>query len=226
MELPKLLKFELFVPTACFKTPFSVKGIETYPLPPYSTIIGILYTALGEEWKGERFDISIQGNYEAIFRDYIRFRKYNFKDKKLESLPLSVPTFYKFELKVHLEGDENLLKKFKNALEKPKTYLYLSGGEYPLKIKGVRFVYAEEKRYTLREPATLKAGAFVPETLVEKSGISTKESIHYKVPYFLKSLQPREHCWVDVYYYPKDTDICGKNLLVDNEGDLVWLCCS
>lgn len=35
----KVLKLKLFQETACYKKPFAFKVAETYPLPPYSTII-------------------------------------------------------------------------------------------------------------------------------------------------------------------------------------------
>lgn len=220
----ELLKFKLFTPTACFKTPFSVKGIETYPLPPYSTIIGLLYTALGRKWQGERFSLSLQGTYGAIFRDYIRFRKYNFRDEELQSLPISVPLFYRFELTVHIRAQRELLEEFKKALEKPSTYLFLSGGEYPVKVKTLGFVRAEERQFTRRQSLGLKADALIPEDIAERLGkVLGGEGIYYKMPFFLKSLEPREHEWVSVYHYPKGTSFQG-NILIDEEGDTVWLC--
>ncbi|HIP42890.1 MAG TPA: type I-B CRISPR-associated protein Cas5 [Aquifex aeolicus] len=101
----ELLKFELFTKCSTFRVPLSIKGIETYPLPPYSTIIGLLYTAIGRKWKDKRFSISVQGNYDSIFRDYLRLKKYNRKDKKLETLPLQIPRLYNLKCIVHiLEG--------------------------------------------------------------------------------------------------------------------------
>ena len=35
----KILKLKLFQETACYKKPFAFKVAETYPLPPYSTVI-------------------------------------------------------------------------------------------------------------------------------------------------------------------------------------------
>jgi CRISPR-associated protein Cas5t len=37
------LRVKLYTPTGIFKNPLSIKGIEVYPLPPYSTIIGLIY---------------------------------------------------------------------------------------------------------------------------------------------------------------------------------------
>jgi CRISPR-associated protein Cas5, N-terminal domain len=75
------LRFKLYTPTGIFKNPLSIKGVEVYPLPPYSTIIGLIYKAMGKKWNKEYFQISIQGDYEAIYRDYVWFKKYNLKDK-------------------------------------------------------------------------------------------------------------------------------------------------
>ncbi len=216
----KCLRFELFTPTGIFKTPFSIKGIETYPLPPYSTIIGLLYTALGRKWQGETFDISIQGSHEAIFRDYVRFRKYNLKDKALETLPLEVPVLYNLRLVVHLRGEEALLEEFKNALKGPQRYLYISGGEYPVRVSGVELVEIEEGRV---EYFKINHSAFVPANLYERLFVSPS-GILYHLPAFLKDGAIREHQWVEVYYLQKGTAIERGSIFVDKEGGLpVWL---
>jgi len=44
------LRLKLYTPTGIFKNPLSIKGIEVYPLPPYSTIIGLIYRAMGRRW--------------------------------------------------------------------------------------------------------------------------------------------------------------------------------
>lgn len=157
------LKFELFSPCATFKTPFSLKGIETYPLPTYSTIVGLLYTALGEKWKREEFLISVQGTYETVFRDYIRLKKYDREHKKLEVLPLEVPRLYRVNCVIHTVGSS--LEKFKKALESPSLYLSFGGGEYPVLVKNPRLLGAEEKywegdlRYNASQGQELQQGS-------------------------------------------------------------------
>ena len=216
----KVLKFELFTLSGIFKTPFSIKGIETYPLPPYSTIIGLLYTALGRKWQGESFGISVQGNYRAVFRDYIRFRKYNFKDKALEALPLEVPVLYGLRLLVHIKGEEALLQEFESSLKKPSVYLYLSGGEYPVKIGSVGWVEVERKR--VRE-LYLPYSAFVPAELY--SGLQVyPQGVFYMLPGFLKAGSVREHHWVEAYYVQRDTVVEEGELYIEKEGGTpLWL---
>ncbi len=217
----KALRFELFTPTGIFKTPFSLKGIETYPLPPYSTIIGLLYTAIGRKWQGEEFQISIQGRHQALFRDYVRFRKYNRKDKLLETVPIEVPILYQLELVVHLYGEYELLREFAEGLRKPKTYLYLSGGEYAVKIRRVDFVELEERKV---EELKLEWSAFLPKD--RYINLSTYPSgIFYLLPTFLKrNSSLREHEWMEVYYLQKGTVVEEGEILMEKEGGLpVWL---
>ncbi len=209
------LKFELYSPCATFKTPFSLKGIETYPLPPYSTVIGLLYTALGRKWEGEEFSISVQGDYEAIFRDYIRFRKYNRKDKEIAVLPLEVPRLYNLRCVVHLLGEGEIIGDFVRALQKPKVYLFLGGGEYPVWIKSPRRVEVEEREVELETPYS----AFVPES---KYRLFDQTGVPFRLPSFYEEGEEKTYRWEQVYFLPKSSIVEGR-LLVDREGDVVWV---
>jgi len=216
----ELLKFELFSKCSTFRVPLSIKGIETYPLPPYSTIIGLLYTAIGRKWEGEKFSISVQGNYDSIFRDYLGLKKYNRdkKKKKLETLPLQIPRLYNLRCIVHISSeDRGLLEEFKKGLESPEVYLFLSGGEYPVLVKNVKilrgnFKCAEgETRYSI----------YVPEE--KKNLIWERWGIHLRIPRFCKRVKGERECeWVDVYYFSKGAYYEGE-ILIDEEGTPVWL---
>jgi CRISPR/Cas system-associated protein Cas5 (RAMP superfamily) len=62
--------------------PTSSEIIETYPLPPPSTILGLISSMLREqELSEDEFNIAIQGKYEAIFRDYQWYIKYEGKSR-------------------------------------------------------------------------------------------------------------------------------------------------
>ena len=54
----KILKLKLYQETACYKKPFATKVAETYPLPPYSTIIGMFHKIL-QAGPGEYFPIDV-----------------------------------------------------------------------------------------------------------------------------------------------------------------------
>lgn len=74
----KTLFIELFQPFAQYRNPFTFYYAQTYPLPPKSTIVGMLQNALGD-WYGqdhgletwwENLKVSIHGGFEAIFWNY------------------------------------------------------------------------------------------------------------------------------------------------------------
>lgn len=73
----KTLLIELFQPFAQFRNPFTFYYAQTYPLPPKSTIIGMLQNALndwyGNEWGIERWwnlKVSVHGGFENVFWNY------------------------------------------------------------------------------------------------------------------------------------------------------------
>jgi len=73
----KILFIELFQPFAQYRNPFTFYYAQTYPLPPKSTIIGMLQNAVGD-WYGVEYGIenwwklkiSIHGGFENVFWNY------------------------------------------------------------------------------------------------------------------------------------------------------------
>jgi len=218
------LRVKLYTPTGIFKNPLSIKGIEVYPLPPYSTIIGLIYRAMGRKWNGEYFQISIQGDYQAIYRDYVWFKKHNFKDKELGRLPLQVPILYNLWLLVHIKASEEILNEIESGLKEPKELLFLSGGEYPVKVEEVKRVKCFEKRLSEEETITLNFNAYIPKEFKEKISLSgTGKGILFSFSYFYKDSQkPKTYSWIDAYYFQKGTEIYGS-LILDEDNNPVFL---
>ena len=218
------LKLKLYSPVGIFKNPLSMKGIEIYPLPPYSTIIGLIYKAMGRKWNGEYFQISIQGDYETIFRDYIWFKKYNLREKELEKLPLQVPVLYNLKLIIHISAEENLLSEIENALKNPKELLFLSGGEYPVKIEEVKRVKYQERKVSEDDSVELKYNAYIPDELLKERKISTTNNgILFNLSYFYENQnKPKTYSWINARYFQKGTSIYG-DLLVDDDEDPLFL---
>ncbi|MEZ2661269.1 CRISPR-associated protein Cas5, partial [Aneurinibacillus aneurinilyticus] len=60
----RVLRLKLFQETACYTKPFANKVAETYPLPPYSTVKGMIHQLLqANELLPLLF--SVQGSYET-----------------------------------------------------------------------------------------------------------------------------------------------------------------
>ena len=215
------LRVKLYTPTGIFKNPLSIKGIEVYPLPPYSTIIGLIYRAMGRKWNGEYFQISIQGDYQAIYRDYVWFRGDSLGDKE-DKLPLQVPILYSLELLVHVKAENGLLEDVERALKEPKELLFLSGGEYPVKVQEVKRVKCLEKFLSEENCIKLNYNAYIQRELLENIGTSDK-GILFSLSYFYKNSQkPKTYSWIDAYYFQKGTEIYGS-LIFDEDNNPVFL---
>jgi CRISPR-associated protein Cas5 subtype I-B len=215
------LRVKLYTPTGIFKNPLSIKGIEVYPLPPYSTIIGLIYRAMGRKWNGEYFQISIQGDYQAIYRDYVWFRGDSLGDKE-DKLPLQVPILYSLELLVHVKAENGLLEDIERALKEPKELLFLSGGEYPVKVQEVKRVKCLEKFISEEDCIKLNYNAYIQRELLENIGTSDK-GILFSLSHFYKNSQkPKIYSWIDAYYFQKGTEIYGS-LIFDEDNNPVFL---
>lgn len=107
----KILKLRLYQETACYKKPFATKVAETYPLPPYSTIIGMFHKILQAQ-SGEYFpmNVSVQGSYEGIFSNYQNLRMYKGREK-VTSMPRNVHQLLDIHLIIHIEAKDETINK-------------------------------------------------------------------------------------------------------------------
>lgn len=84
----KILRIKIYQPQAHYRMPFTYQRRHTYPLPPYSTVIGFLCNALGiYDQRTELYQegilnlkISLAGRFESKITEYIWFR--NLKKEK------------------------------------------------------------------------------------------------------------------------------------------------
>ncbi|MBO8172640.1 MAG: type I-B CRISPR-associated protein Cas5 [Bacillaceae bacterium] len=128
------LRLRLFQETACYKRPVAFKVGETYPLPPYSTVKGMLHAIL-EANEFIPMKLSIQGSYESKMIDYQRH--YFFKKKNVSEFPLVIDglgsTSYSYEhmttmpiymhllyhvkLVIHVQAEEEILAEIEKQLK-------------------------------------------------------------------------------------------------------------
>lgn len=77
----KALRIKIYQPTAHYRMPFTYQRRHTYPIPPYSTVIGFLCNMLGIDYQGnELFEelqnckLSVSGRFDIKLTEYIWFR--------------------------------------------------------------------------------------------------------------------------------------------------------
>ncbi|MCL1632491.1 type I-B CRISPR-associated protein Cas5b [Sporolactobacillus sp. CPB3-1] len=122
----KALRLKLFQETACYTKPFSRKVTETYPLPPYSVIKGMIHALLHAD-RLIPMAISIQGNYESKVVDYRKTYMVkkgpafpiimdglstapNYSNAQMTSMPLYSHMLFHVELLIHITAEESILQ--------------------------------------------------------------------------------------------------------------------
>lgn len=227
----KVLKLDLFQETACYKKPFAMKITETYPLPPYSTVNGLIHKILNAT-EYIPFNISVQGTYESIFNNYQT--TYFYKKDSITSMPMNSHMLLNVNLIIHIGGDFDLLKKLYDSLLNYDEYLSLGRKEDLVRINDIRFVEVNKfeidsnmelndyKNYKLSE-YDIRKPIYIPKSSLEDtyiSGISYRLNNYYKN----NAKKDKKRIWnkVDSYYVEDGNTISVGDILLDNEMDLIY----
>ena len=150
MSNMKLLSIKLRQPSAHYRIPFSFSRRHTYPIPPFSTVIGMLCNVLGlrsqeeEDFKKlKSLYMAIYGTYDSITREYVWFRNLSaekhigrfgsannrFFDGTPEHpggiAPVRVDVLEDVKLVIYLGShDEDFLKTLKENFSSSEKWLY------------------------------------------------------------------------------------------------------
>ena len=180
-----------------YKLPTSFQLKETYPLPPYSTIIGMIHNACDyKEYKPMK--ISVQGKYHSKVNDLAT--RYEFKNGmtfdatrhqiKVGEFGISmgvsnVELLSEVELLIHIvPEDQSLVEEIYNAFKTPREYISLGRREDLVVIDEVKVVEILEERVrgeNLRINRDYKA--YIPVQLIEKKRVLIEgevDTIEYK----------------------------------------------
>ncbi|BCJ95332.1 type I-B CRISPR-associated protein Cas5 [Anaerocolumna cellulosilytica] len=186
-----------------YKKPASFQLKETYPLPPYSTVIGMIHNMCRfKEYKPMR--VSIQGKYFSKVNDL--YTRYEFKNGmsydstrhqlKVNDFGVSrgvatIELLVDVELLLHIIPEEDsLLEEIYDSLKTPFEYLSLGRREDIAVIEEIRIVEIEsinlEKSVSysteLNKRVGYGYGAFIPICYFEDNQIranSAKTSLQY-----------------------------------------------
>jgi len=143
----KALRLKIYQPTAHYRIPFTFSRRHTYPIPPYSTVIGLICNVLGiEDQENEKFkklknnlSLAIYGKYEFLNREYTWFRSLE-KDKHINrfgspenrffnqqpehpggQIPTRIDVLENVRLLIYVKHEDvEFLNEIKNAFENPK----------------------------------------------------------------------------------------------------------
>ncbi len=173
MSEDRILYLEIFQPFAQYRNPFTFYYAQTYPLPPKSTIIGMLQNAL-DDWYGHKrgvdewwkLKVSVHGGFESVFWNYQQLIKgdvelrtnggnvelWNQKRPlygqglKSQRTPVYQQELFNGRLFIFIRGDKEFITGIKAALQKPKKILSLGRSEDVIFIQKVKIVEPEEAK--------------------------------------------------------------------------------
>lgn len=226
----KALRLELYQQTACYKKPFAFKVSETYPLPPYSTVKGMLHAVMGAN-SLIPMKISVQGKYDSLVTDYQThyfFKNdhtkefalifdglgFEFNLADVTTMPIYVHMLYDIELLIHVQAEDEILMDLERNIKTNTTHLSLGRWEDLVRIDRCEIV---ELRDCEDEPV-LKYNAYVPMKII------TDETYYpYKLNWTYRMIQG-VRVWnkINVGYMLAGEAIEQYDLLsLDSYGDLV-----
>lgn len=213
----KALKLTMFQETVCYKKPYAFKVTETYPLPPYSTVIGFLHRLINASEYNE-MKVSVQGDHDGIFTVYNTTRFFH-KDG-ITTMPLNVHMLYGVRLIIHIATEESLLNKIYKGFKDTKIAYTLGRGEDLVRLDDIRFVEIEEHEIDEDEDNYyLENSFYVPTDYeTEMPGVGYKISKDYKIVNKLRRWNK-----VDVNYVEKGRRVESGRCLIDSDEDLVFL---
>lgn len=228
----KVLRLRLYQQTACYKKPFAFKVSETYPLPPYSTVKGMLHSLL-EATSFIPMKLSIQGNYDTLVTDYQThyfFKKNKTNEfaltadglgiervmKDISTMPIYMHLLYEVNLIIHIYAEEEVLKGIKKQVEGgTNQHLSLGRWEDLVRIDECEFVLLQQCE---NEPV-LKNNAYIPmKYLDDENYFPYKLNWKYRIVNGVRTWKK-----IHVGYVQRDQSLAEYDeLFVDPYGDIVF----
>ena len=246
----KAIKLRLYQNMANYKVATSFQLKETYPLPPYSTVIGMVHS-LCDFKEYHPMKISISGNYFSKVNDL--YTRYEFKNgnsfekgrHQIDVNGLGVnrgvataELLVDVNLIIHIipeNQSEEFLNLIFEAFKYPREYPSLGRREDIVVIDEVKIVEIEKKE--LEEDIELKKDifAYIPVNFISNSSVEVGNSRIFGIRYELtknyvsenignKKSSKMVRIWnkEEVIYSSNITALEGEIVPVDEENDVVF----
>jgi CRISPR-associated protein Cas5t len=239
----KAIRLRLYQNLVNYKKPTSFQLKETYPLPPYSTVIGMVHNACGfTEYKD--MEVSVQGNYHSKVYDlYTRYefgaaydkerhniKLHSEKDNKNYGMTRGVSTtelLIDVDLVLHIRPkDESLVDIIYEKLANPEEFISLGRREDIVRIDELKIVKIKEEKSI--ESYILPYDSYIPVKLFDSDEIETKASRYlinknYKKEMIKKGVDIRQWEKVKVIHGVRNRNqLEDTNILFDEDGYAIF----
>lgn len=249
----KAIRLKIFQNLVNYKLPTSFQLKETYPLPPYSTVIGMVHNAC-EYTEYVPMKVSVQGKYHSKVNDLMT--RYEFKpgmnfDKSRHQLNVdgfgigrgvsTVELLSEVELLIHIVPEnQELIEEICEKLTYPHEYLSL-GRREDLIVFGELPKIVEVEETELEEDLSIKNSysAYIPIEILKEEAvkIGSKEEVKisgtvykltkdYEIKNYGTAKSPKNfRVWnkIKVVYGSDITGLEEENVYVDEDKNLVFL---
>lgn len=236
----RAIKLKLYQNMVNYKVATSFYLKETYPLPPYSTVIGMIHS-LCDFKEYNPMEISVAGNYFSRVNDYYTKHEFNESDNIITG-PAYVELLVDINLTIHIipeDQSDKSIEKISNAFKNPREYPSLGRREDFVVINEVKIVTIEKKKLEKDKRYDKNVFAYIPvnfavERLVkagsQRYGVSipgTRYEItkNYKLQNIGTENKPKKiRIWEkkEVIYSSNITGFKNKILPIDNEEEIVF----
>lgn len=229
----KIIIVKILQEKAVFRTPYSMEVIETYPLPPYSTILGFIHNMLSSSKTIEGINISVQGKYGNLLREFCRYHKYESEKMEGKFYPIIITSLIDLELIIHIKmPTKDLHLKLLSCLKNPPYFAYLGRPEDLILSMGV-----EEGEEIEFDPKNIEEGAItIPYNCYvrydiandcEISGIPFLLPSYYKIVAKTKDKKNRNqeifrNFEIVKVIYAQSGQTILKKIKMDNKGIPLW----
>lgn len=214
----EIMCIKAFQPFAQYRNPFTFYYAQTYPLPPKTTIIGMLQNLMGKYYEKDfwKLDVSVHGGFESYYWNYQQLIKGDIELKKIgnrimtfnQGLPLYAhhhsqrsPVYqqemFNGHLTIFIKGEKEQIQKITHALQTPRKVPYLGRSEDILYIQNI---------FTGRE--------------IKSDTKTVKSCIWLRRPtYIKKDKLPLKNAKYPVYSIPIEMKFVNGNISITNKSE-------
>ncbi|MBF2355997.1 CRISPR-associated protein Cas5 [Listeria seeligeri] len=175
----KAIKLNVYLETANFRNPMSFQSKESYPLPPFSTVIGMVHVACGFK-SYHAMDVSVAGNSFSTVHDLAsryefnpttkyesarhQMKVYSPQKDKMIGITQGISHIHlitDLHLQLHIiPEDQSEVYFIESKLKNPSQFLSLGRHEDVMMIKDVKVIDVQEE--TLPSNRELTKATYVP----------------------------------------------------------------
>ncbi|MCF8308392.1 MAG: type I-B CRISPR-associated protein Cas5b [Bacteroidales bacterium] len=231
----RLIRIKGYQPFACYRKPFSYGYWDTFPLPPFSTILGWVHWVIGESEKKQKLpmNIAVTGKFDTITYDLQTLKKFDRIRKNKEQIiieefskalsnsPTYVANITNIFLRIYIHMEDEYMDRFINNV----YYVnYPSLGRYEdlLRIDEIKYIEPEIE-HIQENGFSIEYGIYLKPETAQLSGI---KGSNFNIPFYhqlvndLRFFEKEKVVYVDSGLLdPIDEDL---DIAVDKETDSIF----